>query len=437
MYNAQQQALFQQTNQQLISIRQLEINYYTNINVAIGTQAALIGGFAYGVFTQNQAGDFTYADEFHTVYYILSAVTIASAVHVIVNTMMLQVMGPGLSLNGPVGSMAKAAEGMKAELPQVSYAFALMMISFSLSTMLSFWVVMDLLAAILSTLVFVVAARCWYYYCSRVYYRLYWNPTDEWQNNRDSEDFDIHAASKNPLQTTTNTDNNNNNNVADDGRSLNESTDNHSTYNNFNHNNNSSRISRWSKAFGVGNKDQGRDNDTPVDLRQALVDLPVAVRCEGYFLKKAGDHHKLDASTSSPASKYFGSASGNWERCYFVLFTNGFLYYYKSRQEFKQDPKRYLKRPLEMVDFKVLVTNSVSAVGVEDDKTSVKSGRTAMSGKGNGGSGGIKVVCQLDLFPRDNSTTHWSLRCDTEEELLSWEDALRDVSPTSFDPVTD
>ncbi len=54
MNRANQQALFQQTNQGLLSIRQSEVNYYQSLNVAFGTQAALIGGFTYGVFTQHQ-----------------------------------------------------------------------------------------------------------------------------------------------------------------------------------------------------------------------------------------------------------------------------------------------------------------------------------------------------------------------------------------------
>ena len=55
MYKANQEALYQQTNQGLISIRNSEIQFYLVVNNTIGTQAALIGGFTYGVFTQNEA----------------------------------------------------------------------------------------------------------------------------------------------------------------------------------------------------------------------------------------------------------------------------------------------------------------------------------------------------------------------------------------------
>lgn len=144
MNRANQLALFQATNQGLLNIRQQELNYYINLNIAFGTQAALIGGFTYGVFTQNQKNeDYDYAYIFQDIYWITSAGTIAASVHVIITTMLLQVLGPGLALHGPVGSVANAAEGLRREQKTVITAFIVMMILFSLSTVLSFWAVMS------------------------------------------------------------------------------------------------------------------------------------------------------------------------------------------------------------------------------------------------------------------------------------------------------
>lgn len=104
MNRANQYALFQQTNIGLLGIRQLELNYYINMNIALGTQAALIGGFTYGVFTQNQYDESTdYGWLFQDIYWVVSSGTIAASVHVIVTTMLLQVLGPGLALHGPIG----------------------------------------------------------------------------------------------------------------------------------------------------------------------------------------------------------------------------------------------------------------------------------------------------------------------------------------------
>ncbi len=194
MYKANQEALFQATNQGLINIRQSEINYYLNVNSAIGTQAALIGGFTYGIFTQNTVNTANYwATPCQTVYFIVTATTIAAAVHVIINTMLLQVLGPGLALNGPIGSMARATEGMQKEQTQVVWSFTLMIVCFATSTVLSFWVVMDLIASILSTVIFLVAARFWVVYSKRVYLRFYYNRTGKlttWTGRPEDEDDD-------------------------------------------------------------------------------------------------------------------------------------------------------------------------------------------------------------------------------------------------------
>lgn len=104
MNRANQHALFQQTNIGLLGIRQAELNYYINLNIAFGTQAAMIGGFTYSVFTQNQFNeDYEYAELFQDIYWVTSSGTIAASVHVIITTMLLQVLGPGLALHGPIG----------------------------------------------------------------------------------------------------------------------------------------------------------------------------------------------------------------------------------------------------------------------------------------------------------------------------------------------
>eukprot|EP01032_Pedospumella_encystans_P017955 gene17955-20451_t len=181
MNRANQQALFQQTNQGLLGIRQSEVNYYHSLNVAFGTQAALIGGFTYGVFTQNEVNydnGYVIEDIIADMYWIISAITIALSVHVILCTMLMQVLGPGLALNGPVGSMARATEGMRLEQQQIIVSFVAMMFTFSTATVLSCWVVMSFEASLGCSVSFLVAASYWYKYCERIYLRFYWNPEE-------------------------------------------------------------------------------------------------------------------------------------------------------------------------------------------------------------------------------------------------------------------
>lgn len=123
MIRAKQSALNQDTNHGLLLIRKSEIDYYTNLNIAFGTQAALIGGFTYGVFLTDHlngnGSDILVVVQ--SIYWVLAAATMTLAVHVILTTMFIHVLGPGLALNGPIGSMVKAAEGMKVEQKPIGF----------------------------------------------------------------------------------------------------------------------------------------------------------------------------------------------------------------------------------------------------------------------------------------------------------------------------
>lgn len=194
MYKASQQALAQETNLQLVSIRQSEIDYYVAVMTTLGTQAALIGGFTYGLFTLTEESEEEWAGACAAAYHVFSGVCIAASVHVIIVTLLLTILGPGLALNGPVGSMAKAAEAMRSELDEVVLAFFIMIFGFTASTIMSFWTVMNLTASIICTAVFVVAARAWWFYSRRIYLRLYWDKTQ--LNFHESNDGEVNPLSK-------------------------------------------------------------------------------------------------------------------------------------------------------------------------------------------------------------------------------------------------
>lgn len=175
MYKANQEVLIQSTNQGLINLRQAEINYYVSVNTTFGTQAALIGGFTYSIFLQNSPSGNTWTSYTLSAYYMSASMTIASAVLVIVLTMQMQVMAPGLALHGPVGSMAKAAEGMRAEQGLLVKSFSVMMIAFTLSTLLAFWTVMDVYGATGSTIALGVCGYIWLLFSNRIMTRFAWD----------------------------------------------------------------------------------------------------------------------------------------------------------------------------------------------------------------------------------------------------------------------
>lgn len=188
MNRANQSALMQETNIGLLEIRQSELEYHIRVNEALGIQAAFLAGFTYNVFTRHEKyEDYEYAQGVQDVYWVFSSATIACAIHVIIITMALQVLGPGLALNGPVGSITRANEHLRKEQRSLVRSYILMVILFSISTVLIFWFVFSVYSAIVSSILFALALRQWYFYCERIYLRFFWEDTDSRWNERESE----------------------------------------------------------------------------------------------------------------------------------------------------------------------------------------------------------------------------------------------------------
>jgi len=155
MLQAQQRKLLQETNINIIGIRQAEMNFYTNFYSSIGAQAAIIGGFVYA--SMNQAnipgvyafpngqisavqagifvkGDVEILDILLSCFWVSSAVSMSFAIHCVLCTILLLVFGPGLALLGPVGSMAKANKGLNAEMKQVFLSYLTMVVTFAIAS---------------------------------------------------------------------------------------------------------------------------------------------------------------------------------------------------------------------------------------------------------------------------------------------------------------
>jgi hypothetical protein len=93
------------------------LDYYINFNISFGLQATFIGGFLYtGVTQMNIQNPADWSDETTTIlrsiFWILSGISLACVIHVILTTTLLQVMSRGLALSGPTGSVTKAGQGI-------------------------------------------------------------------------------------------------------------------------------------------------------------------------------------------------------------------------------------------------------------------------------------------------------------------------------------
>eukprot|EP01034_Spumella_vulgaris_P032336 gene32336-39923_t len=95
-------------------------------------------------------------------------------------------MAPGLALDGPVGSMARSVDGMKAELPTVTFFFVLMMCSFFCTTILGSWNMMMENSAIEVSCIFFVAGYLCFKYVYRSYFRFTWTKSEvHWDGSVD------------------------------------------------------------------------------------------------------------------------------------------------------------------------------------------------------------------------------------------------------------
>jgi hypothetical protein len=477
MNRANQEALFQATNQGLLSIRQSEINYYQSLNVAFGTQAALIGGFTYGVFSQNQINydnNYDNVDILADVYWVCSAITIALSVHVILCTMLMQVLGPGLALNGPVGSMARATEGMRLEQKQLIWAFIAMMIMFSVSTVLSCWVVMSFEASIGCSIAFAVASCYWYKYCERIYLRFYWESEEAGWDARNNSFDDLSEqeptvphAYKETIQ------------AKETAGARKKESKRRNVFNFLSRNKkqpegaasrrvskestrereNSSTVGQHPLKRTLTSSSQVSDyggtahGNLPVNASWAAASANRGVVMEGYLTKRGGGTKMMDFRNEP------------WERRYFTLTATACFFIYKTRHDYRNDPKSPIyTRPLRLYEYYIEVnnsdwdTNEGTEIGsVAETAVTLKSSRFTLSVPDDKD---IKPHrFQMTLVLRENAEPapvmeldkegasnpmraqsmraeryrdHWVLRCDTEEELQLWVGAVRDVCPSCF-----
>ena len=122
MLSAENVALENRAIRLMLQIREKELNYITNKYNAMGTQAALVGGFTVTCLTSLSIGpDIT--PPIRLLFFVFSALSLSGSLSCILNATFVTVWGPGLALRGPRGSMAKAYYGMVYEQRQIFASF--------------------------------------------------------------------------------------------------------------------------------------------------------------------------------------------------------------------------------------------------------------------------------------------------------------------------
>jgi hypothetical protein len=292
MLKANNSALFQGTNVAVVTIRQAEINYYISVYQSFATQAALLGGFTYGVLQGATSGP-NWVFDLDAFYALFATLTIILAVHIILCCLFLQVYGPGLSLYGAAGSMARAADVLRKEQPMIVKSFVLMLACFVCSTVALFWSVLDYIAAITCTGVLALAVWYWYHYSLRIYSQLKWDKRTGNQGNFGNEEDDEDPVAR--LQRMQN------------------------------------------QSNGTDDIEMGSTTSTNPMSINALTSqrLPSSTVIDGYLTRK-----------------FVTAANNRWERNYFILDSRGIVTTFKDRKEYRQKINPVSKeRPIVLEDF--------------------------------------------------------------------------------------
>jgi hypothetical protein len=465
MNRANQQQLFQQANQQVLDIRQTEIDYYTTLNVVYGTNAALLGGFTYGILTQNVLS-VSNPDEniFCFFYYLLSAGTIASSIHVVLCSMLIQVYGPGLSLHGPLGSMALAAQGMREETTQIFYYLLFSIFCFCTSLIWLFWAVMPEWKALCCSVGALIVFRYMWYYGERIFLRFYWKTESVgWNGDRTSESR-FSSDDVNPADAT----------LAAEGQQerhsgaqyrkkelpfpLSLKASSVSSLFGGKKKHSKGEVSWAEEAPAAMESGGGAAEEGGATNRDSLTSMngpAPSVFGGGSQMGAAGTGNLNSNSNSNLSSSYTASSYGNtmldprrvgagagigigrtpsgrdtvamegyfttmarkdlhillesrmWERKYFVLLKTGEFYVYKTRQDFRQTPKEPIySRPLRLVDFFVRVDNHDQDLRSECEDDAKSEVSAAVTARGTSRVMSRPLVFQITLDPRENEVLH-------------------------------
>jgi len=170
MIQAGQRALFQSQNQAVLDIRQSELDYFYNFYSNFGTQSALLLGFCLNMISQ-LAGVTSKYDIVNDLFFISTAVCFIFGMNCLLGTCYIIVFAPNLALHGPLGSMVRAVDGMLFEQDQVFVSFIGCLLTFAVSTVMAYWILMEEDVAITCTVITILGSGLWYHFTLRIYNR--------------------------------------------------------------------------------------------------------------------------------------------------------------------------------------------------------------------------------------------------------------------------
>lgn len=170
MLYADKRALETNLQVSLLKIREKELDFYTQNCIAIGTQAALLSGFAYNGIIQVDIPSES-SDWLKTLYLCVTTAAMGFELIAVLNSTLCSMLGPGLALRGPDGSMHRAVDGLMLEYRLTFLFFTMGLVSFHLSALIFAWLEFSWPVALAMTLALLMFIYGMWRYFNRIYMR--------------------------------------------------------------------------------------------------------------------------------------------------------------------------------------------------------------------------------------------------------------------------
>ena len=311
------------------------------------------------MFTQNNVDSRNvYLDKFRMLYFVACAILFGLVIHILLGTLIIQVCGHGLSTFGPLGSIIRTVEGMRAEQQNLIGSFIVLVFVFSMSTMIDFWTVFNMHEAITCSAIFCIQYYLSYNICQRIYRRLYWKESEKnWNDGdeesgrviEDDEDWDDPNPAINSRIKGSNKDEKEKSFKRKEGARFSDIFGN---------------LSTLSLSF---KKRSTQDLDSSVKSSAGDDDAKSVVSDNSnssYFASSTFDNSfSASMNSSEPAGVELGQRNSTqhwniamegyfstlvnvvghrrkkWQRRYFVMFNNGCIFVFMTRQDFRLAPK--------------------------------------------------------------------------------------------------
>jgi hypothetical protein len=169
MIAADKEALQSQLKQRSLQIREKELNFFTENFTGIGTQSALLAGFAFDALTGVDTTESHWIPS--VLFYFFATAAMCFNLICVCNCTFCSMCGPGLALRGPDGSMHEAVEGMQAERAETFRFFAFGIISIHFALCAAAWATATWYCATVTSVVLAFFLYKMYRYTLRIWNR--------------------------------------------------------------------------------------------------------------------------------------------------------------------------------------------------------------------------------------------------------------------------